>query len=103
MDSDPRFAEAVSSVRSGDYLRACTLFTAIDADYPGAPSVLHNLGACAEASGNAADAQGFYAQALSSAQLLGAEPERRVLQALDRVSDARTNEVVINSILPPEG
>ena len=103
VDGDPRFSEAVSSVRSGDYLRACTLFTELDADYPGAPSVLHNLGACAEAGGNAADAQGFYAQALSSAQLLGAEPERRVLQALDRISDTRTNEIVINSILPPEG
>lgn len=100
---DPRFAEAVSSVRAGQYLKACSLFTTLNADYPDAPSVLHNLGACAEAGGNAADAQGFYAEAVSSAQLLGAEPARRVLQALDRVSDMRTDEVIINAILPPEG
>jgi len=100
--SDPRFAEAVASVRAGDYILACDLFSALDADYPSAPTVLHNLGACAEASGGAEEAQGFYADAVSSARLLGTEPERRMLQALDRISETRSDEVLLNALVPPD-
>ena len=99
---DPRFSEAVASVRAGDYGYACDLFSALDADYPSAPTVLHNLGACAEASGGAADAQAFYAEAVSSAQGLGAEPARRMLQALDRISETRSDEVLLNALVPPD-
>jgi len=99
---DPRFTEAVASVRSGQYSEACTLFRALDTDYPQAPAILHNLGACSEASGQAAVAQEFYAQAVGSAQQLGTESARRILQALDRISDRRTDEVLLNSIMPPE-
>ncbi len=98
--ADPRFAQAVSAVRSGQYGQACSLFSALDGAYPEAPTVLHNLGACAEADGNSTGAQEFYAQAVDSAKLLGSEPARRMLQALDRISDMRTDEVLINSILP---
>jgi hypothetical protein len=99
---DPRFSDAIASVRSGRYSDACTLFRALDADYPQAPTVLHNLGACSEAAGQAVAAQEYYAQAVGSARQMGAEPARRVLQALDRISDRRSDEVLLNSIMPPE-
>lgn len=98
--ADPRFEAAVSAVRDGDFPLACARFAELRPDHPAAPAVLHNLGACAEASGEALQAQLLYAEAATQAQALGAAPARRVLKALDRISERRSDGLVLDSILP---
>lgn len=98
--SDPRFMQAVEAIRGQNFNLACQTFEALAQDYQEAPAVLHNLGACAEASGNSADAQVYYAEAARTAQALGAAPAKRVLKALDRISETRSDELVLDALVP---
>ena len=98
--ADPRFKQAVQGIRNENLSFACQTFAVLSEDYPGSPAVLHNLGACAEASGESADAQAYYAQASSAAQALGSAPAKRILNALDRISSTRNNELVLDSLVP---
>ena len=97
---DPRFKQAVQSIRNENLVFACQTFSALNIDYPGAPAVLHNLGACAEANGQSEQAQVYYAQAATSAQALGEAPAKRILNALDRISSTRNNELVLDTLVP---
>lgn len=96
--ADPRFKQAVQGIRNENLAFACQTFGTLAGEYPKAPAVLHNLGACAEASGRSEEAQAYYGQAASVAQGLGAAPAKRVLNALDRISSTRNNELVLNSL-----
>lgn len=101
--SDPRFKQAVDGIRNQNFAFSCQTFSDLSTDYPSSPAVLHNLGACAEASGQSENAQNYYAEAASSAQALGAAPAKRVLNALDRISSTRNNELVLDSLVPTSG
>ncbi|MEL7452149.1 MAG: hypothetical protein AAGJ50_02085 [Pseudomonadota bacterium] len=96
--ADPRFQFGVEAIKNDDPNTACRLFRELADAYPSAPSVLHNLGACAEALGDTATAQSLYGNAAAQAQATGAEPADRVLNALERVSDIRSDEVVLDTL-----
>lgn len=101
--ADPRFKQAVQGIRNENLNFACQTFDALAVDYPGAPAVLHNQGACAEASGESAQAQVLYAEAASAAFALGDAPAKRIKNALDRISSTRNNELVLDSLAPAPG
>ncbi len=98
--ADPRFAQAVDAMRNQNIVLACQTFTDLAEVYPNAPAVQHNLGACAEANGDSAKAQTHYAAAASAAQALGAAPAKRVLNALNRISTMRSDELVLDTLAP---
>ena len=100
--ADPRFAQAVEGIRNGNYTFSCVTFTTLAEEYQNAPAVLHNLGACAEASGNSEAAQAHYAEAAAEAQALGGAPAKRILNALDRISGTRSDEIVLESLVPTD-
>jgi len=100
--ADPRFKQAVDGIRGQNLAFACQTFSDLAQEYQSAPAVLHNLGACAEASGQSAQAQAYYADASRTAQALGAAPAKRVLNALDRISSTRNNELILDSLVPTE-
>ncbi len=98
--ADPRFKLAVDGIRNRQLGYACQTFTELADDYPDAPAVLHNLGACAEASGESGSAQGYYAEAAAAAHAMGDAPAERIKNALERISGTRTNEVILDSLVP---
>ncbi|MEM9667601.1 MAG: hypothetical protein AAF950_01645 [Pseudomonadota bacterium] len=100
--ADPRFEAAVNAVRNNDPGTACGLFTSLAAQYPKAPSVLHNLGACAEALGDKDRAQSLYAEAAEGVRALGLEPTDRMKNALSRISDLKTDAVVLDQLIPDQ-
>ncbi|MEO1406377.1 MAG: hypothetical protein AAFV54_07780 [Pseudomonadota bacterium] len=101
--ADPRFESAVAAVRNSDPGTACGLFTELAARYPSAPAVLHNLGACAEALGDKDRAQTLYAEAAAGFRTLGIEPTDRVLSALQRISSLKSDEVILDELVPAVG
>jgi len=101
-DADARFETAVKAVRARDLAQACDMFEQLQLDYPGEPAVLHNLGACAEATGFSEQAQIFYADAANRARALGEAPKRRILEALDRITEQRGDELVLDALQPAE-
>jgi len=100
--ADARFETAVKAVRARDLAQACDAFEQLQQDYPGEPAVLHNLGACAEATGFSERAQVFYADAANRARALGEAPKRRILEALDRITEQRGDELVLDALQPAE-
>lgn len=98
--SDPRFKLAVDGIRNRQLNYACQTFTELAIDYPDAPAVLHNLGACAEASGESSSAQGYYANAAAAAHAMGDAPAKRIQNALERIAGTRSNEVVLDTLVP---
>ncbi|KCZ92848.1 tetratricopeptide repeat protein [Hyphomonas johnsonii] len=104
--NDARFALAVEATKQGNFIAACTQWDAIAREYPRAPAVLHNQGACAEARGDMETAQARYARA---AELVGGVPllkpkqARPIFDALERVSGRRVDQTVIDGMMAPEG
>lgn len=98
--ADPRFEQAVNAIRNGNIAFSCVMFETLAAEYQNAPAVRHNLGACAEARGDTQTAQALYAEAVTEAQALGAAPAKRILNALDRISGARNDEVILDTLVP---
>lgn len=98
--ADPRFEQAVTAIREKNIAFACQTFADLAAEYERAPAISHNLGACAEASGDSQTAQTFYADAAREAQAFGEAPAKRILNALDRISDTRSDELVLESLVP---
>jgi len=100
--ADPRFKQAVDGIRNQNFVFACQTFADLARDYQSAPAVAHNLGACAEANGQSAQAQAYYAEAASIAQAMGTAPAKRIMNALDRISSTRNNELVLDSLVPTD-
>ncbi|WP_146739722.1 hypothetical protein [Hyphomonas pacifica] len=103
--NDPRFAAAVEATKRGEILGACAQWDALGREWPRAPAVIHNIGACAEARGDMATAQLRYARAAEIAQtipLLKDKKAQPIFSALERVSGRRMDDALINSILHPE-
>jgi len=100
VEADPRFKQAVDGIKGNNFAFACQTFSDLAEDYADAPAVLHNLGACAEANGESAAAQAYYGEAARSAQAMGAAPAKRVVNALERISGTRSNEIILDTLVP---
>lgn len=97
--ADPRFKQAVSLGRK-DPFASCGLWSVLSETYPKAPSVMHNLGACSEASGNYGEAQRLYAEANEIArQTPGASDVfERLNSSLTQISNRRSDEISIGRL-----
>lgn len=101
--ADPAFAQAVEAARSGNVFSSCSLWEGLHASYPDAPAVTHNLGACAEASGNYERAQSLYARAVETARspFFSGKDLGPLIESLERISERRQGETVIDALTAP--
>ncbi len=90
--ADPRFQHAVEATKSGNVQLACNIWQDMSAEFPEAPGVLHNQGACAEALGDYPGAQSLYARA---AELVAGAGDETILKALARISARRTDTGIL--------
>ena len=60
--ADPRLEQALEAARDDNVSGSCALWSALAADYPDAPGVKFNTGACLEAAGDYDGAQAVYAE-----------------------------------------
>ena len=98
--ADPRFEQAVKA-GSRDPFASCETWTAMAAQYSEAPSVIHNMAACAEASQDFAAAQGLYAQAAELSVKYnpdGTGAAKPFLAALRKLSEQRYGLELIDEI-----
>lgn len=93
--ADPRFGFAVRAARDGQYQAACEIWSALALEYPDAPAVKFNLGACAEAAGDYARAQALYGEV---SQMPVTLPEW-ALDALSQINRRRAGETEIDRLL----
>ena len=99
--NDPRFAAAVQATKRGEMLGACAQWDELGREWPDAPAVLHNLGACAEARGDMETAQLRYARAAEIASripLLKDKKARPIFEALERVSGRRMDDTFLDGL-----
>jgi hypothetical protein len=104
--NDARFALAVEATKQGNFMGACAQWDELGREFPRAPAVLHNIGACAEARGDMETAQLRYARAAELASgipLLKTKKAQPIFDALARVSGLRNDDVLINGNPPPAG
>lgn len=97
--NDTRFELAVKATKNGEIMGACAQWNELGLDYPKAPSILHNIGSCAEARGDMAAAQTHFAEAAEIARaipLLKDKKARPIFDALERVSARRRDSAVID-------
>lgn len=103
--ADPRFEQALK-IASKDPFTACNTWTAMAADYPEAPAVMHNMGACAEASSDFTAAQGLYARSAELStkfSIDGATTPEPFLKALRKLSEQRYGLELIDEVSGAEG
>ena len=103
--NDPRFGAAVAATKRGEILGACAQWYELAKAWPQAPAVIHNVGACAEAQGDMSYAQAQYAEAARIARtipLLNDKAARPIFDALERVSNRRFDDTLIDNNLYPE-
>ncbi|MEM9225344.1 MAG: hypothetical protein AAGA24_02440 [Pseudomonadota bacterium] len=87
---DPAFQQGVEAVKR-DPFTSCSVWLAMSEEYPAAPAVIHNMGACAEASSDFLTAQSHYARAAELSSALGATDKlmQPYLASLQRLSGQR--------------
>ncbi|MEN0002040.1 MAG: hypothetical protein AAF940_14255 [Pseudomonadota bacterium] len=97
--ADPRFEQAVDMAAS-DPFGSCDTWTALSAQYPEAPAIIHNMGACAEASTDYEAAQGLYGEAaqLSIKYSTDCQVSDKFVKALRKLSEQRTGLQIIDEI-----
>jgi Tfp pilus assembly protein PilF len=91
----------VKATKRGEMLGACAQWDELGREWPDAPAVLHNLGACAEARGDMETAQLRYARAAELASripLLKYKKARPIFVALERVSGRRMDDTFLDSV-----
>lgn len=106
--ADPRFQQALD-ISSKDPFASCAMWTGLAEEYPAAPAIVHNLGACAEATSDFQTAQGHYAQAAELSVPFSADGVTAggaFLKALRKLSNQRADLEVLEEItapwMPPE-
>ena len=97
--ADARFEDAVKMGRK-DPMLSCALWEALSQQYPNSPAVTHNLGACAEASGDMLGAQTLYARAVdqSAAYMVESKSAKAIVSSLSRVSSQRSGAMVLDRL-----
>ena len=101
--ADPRFQQALD-ISSKDPFTSCAMWTGMAEEYPEAPAVIHNLGACSEATSNFQAAQGHYAKAAELSVRFSADgvsAGTEFLAALRKLSDQRVGLSVIDELTTP--
>ena len=98
--ADPRFEQAVKAGRQDPY-SSCQVWRDLKDQYPGAPAVTHNLGACYESSGDFIGAHTLYAEAAEqSAALSGVgQADKPFRQSLARMSSYRTGLQLLDRLV----
>ncbi len=88
--ADPLFQQGIDAVKRDPYT-SCAIWQMMSETHPNAPAVIHNMGACAEASSDFITAQGHYARAAELSTAMGANNElmRPFLKSLQKLSDQR--------------
>lgn len=92
---DPRFSQALQAARDDNVSGSCTLWRALAVDYPDAPGVKFNTGACLEAAGNYDAAQQIYAEVGS----MPIELPNIVASALRQIETRRSGEAELDRLL----
>lgn len=97
--ADPRFGQALQAAKDDNVVGSCALWRALAADYPDAPGVKFNMGACLEASGAYEEAQQVY---LDVSRMPVALP-KTVQDALRQIQARRSGEAELERLLaaPP--
>ena len=101
--ADPRFEQALE-ISSKDPFTSCAMWTGMAEEYPESPAVIHNLGACAEASSDFQAAQGHYAKASELSVRFSADgvtAGSEFLKALRKLSDQRVGLEIIDELTEP--
>lgn len=101
--ADPRFEQAVD-MAANDPFGSCNTWTALADQYPEAPAVMHNMGACAEASTDFDAAHGLYARAAELSVKYSADGTSAggaFLKALRKMSDQRYGLELIEELSNP--
>ncbi len=104
--ADPRFQQSVDAAKDGNVQAACQGWTALAAEFPNAPGVTHNFGACSEAMGDFAGAQVIYARAAEMvASAVDGDANKTIINALERVSTRRVDSGLLAELIgrEPEG
>lgn len=98
--ADPRFEQALE-ISSKDPFTSCAMWTGMAEEYPNSPAVIHNLGACAEATSDFQGAQGHYAKAAELSIPFSADGVTAgadFLKALRKLSDQRVGLEIIDEL-----
>ncbi|MEL6693258.1 MAG: hypothetical protein AAFQ12_09520 [Pseudomonadota bacterium] len=101
--ADPRFQQALD-VSSKDPFTSCAMWTGMAEEYPEAPAVIHNMGACAEATSDFQAAQGHYAKAAELSVKFssdGVTAGGDFLKALRKLSNQRSDLEVLEELTAP--
>lgn len=98
--ADPRFEQAVKAGRKEPFY-SCQVWRDLKLQYPNAPAVTHNLGACYESTGDFLGAHSLYAEAAEqSAAVSGTgTPQREFAEALARMSSYRTGLELLDRLV----
>lgn len=103
--ADPRFEQALE-ISHKDPFASCSLWTSMSAEYPEAPAVVHNMGACAEASSDFEVAQSLYAKSADLSTKFsgdGVSAGKQFLSSLRKLSDQRFGLELIDEVSTPPG
>lgn len=115
--ADPRFEQAVKAGRDNPYA-SCEVWRDLKLQYPEAPAVTHNLGACYESSGDFLGAHTLYAEAAQqsaaasgtgvamkdfSQSLARMSSYRTGLQLIDRLTSDETDWLAVPEYSPGDG
>ncbi len=101
--ADPRFKQALD-ISSKDPFASCAMWTGMAEEYPEAPAVIHNLGACAEATSDFQGAQGHYAKAAELSVRFstdGITAGGDFLKALRKLSGQRADLELLEELTEP--
>jgi len=101
--ADVRFQQALDLSKK-DPFASCAMWTGMAEEYPNSPAIIHNLGACAEATSDFQSAQGYYAQAAElSVQYSGdgISAGTDFLKALRKLSNQRSDLEVLEELTAP--
>ncbi|MCR9269961.1 MAG: hypothetical protein NXH72_08250 [Hyphomonadaceae bacterium] len=101
--ADPRFEQALD-ISKKDPFTSCAMWTGMAEEYPEAPAVIHNLGACAEATSDFQTAQGHYAKAVELSVKYSADGVTAggdFLKALRKLSNQRADLEVLEELTAP--
>ena len=101
--ADPRFQQALD-ISSKDPFTSCAMWTGMAEEYPEAPAVIHNMGACAEATSDFQAAQGHYAKAAELSVKFssdGVTAGGDFLKALRKLSNQRSDLEVLEELTAP--
>ncbi|MEM6653445.1 MAG: hypothetical protein AAF582_12660 [Pseudomonadota bacterium] len=101
--ADPRFNQALE-LSSKDPFAACAMWTGMAEEYPEAPAVIYNLGACSEATSDFQSAQSHYANAAELSERFssdGVTAGNSFVKALMRLSKQRSDLEVLETLSAP--